>query len=185
MFGDKPDGCVGGHPIQSIETREIHRTRVAAQGPLEPQIEVNIEVTHRQLAQGAINGLAITASRKIRFRDRAPVAAHFENRNHVVGVAFRFEIEDQWRESENTKRGRGEDSAFKARRLAFAKNFSWRAAGVTEIVRNLVKKALNAGGCSQCAQFAQLRRRKSKIARTGCLPAVALAKVGRSCDVRS
>ena len=50
MFGDKPDRLVGSHPLKMVEPRQIHWTRVATQGALESQIEINIEVAHRQLA---------------------------------------------------------------------------------------------------------------------------------------
>src|SRR5262249_3065593 len=65
IFGDEPDRLITRHPIQSIEAREVYRTRVAAECALESQIEINIEVAHRQLAQRAINRFAITAAGKV------------------------------------------------------------------------------------------------------------------------
>ena len=47
MFGDKPNRLVRRHPVEAVEPGEIHRPRVTAERALEPQIEVNIEITHR------------------------------------------------------------------------------------------------------------------------------------------
>src|SRR5438876_7588811 len=96
-----------------IESREVHWARVASQGAFAAQVEVDVKITHGQLAQSAIHRLAITAAGKIGFRHRAPVPAYFENRDDVVGVLFRFQIEDQRRESDDPERGRSENSAFK------------------------------------------------------------------------
>src|SRR5215831_7067624 len=125
MLSDKPNRFFRGHPIQMIKSREVYRTRVAPQRAFAAQVEVNIEITHGQLAQSAIHGLAITASGEIRFRDCAPVPAHLEKRDHVIGVLFRFQIEDQWWETEDTKRGRPEYPAFEARRNSILQNFPW------------------------------------------------------------
>src|SRR5437762_10745930 len=95
-----------------IEAREVHRTRVPPQGAFAAEVEVNVEITHGQLAQAAIHRFAITAAGEIRFRDRAPMPAHFENRDHMIGVLFRFQIEDQRWKSQNAKGSRSENSAF-------------------------------------------------------------------------
>ena len=47
MFSDKPDRFFGCHPIKMVETRQVHRARVATQGALESQIKISIEVAHR------------------------------------------------------------------------------------------------------------------------------------------
>src|SRR6266481_4069055 len=122
MFGDKPHRLFSRHPVQSIETREIYRPRIAAQCPFKSQIEINIEVAHRQFAQRAINGLTITTADEIRFRNRAPMSADFENRDHVIGVLLGFQIKDERRKSENTKRGGGKNGSFETRRAPFMKD---------------------------------------------------------------
>ena len=38
--------------------------------------------------------------------------AHFENRDDVIGVLFRFQIEDQRWKPDYAQRSRGENSAF-------------------------------------------------------------------------
>lgn len=94
MFGNKPDRLVRCHPVPAIEAREIHRPRESAQRAFESQIEIDVEVTHRQFAQRAINRLAITAAAEVRFRDCAPMSTHFKDREDMVGVLFRFQIEN-------------------------------------------------------------------------------------------
>src|SRR5438094_6109022 len=113
VFGDEPDRFFCGHPVQMIEPRKVHRARIPPQCAFAAQVEVDIEITHGQLAQAAVNRFAITAAGEIRFRYRAPVPAHFENRDNMVGVLFRFQIENQGWESQNAERGRSENSAFK------------------------------------------------------------------------
>src|SRR5215510_5903377 len=116
MFGDEPDRFVGGQLVKTIESRQVHRTRIPAQGTFAPQVEINVEITHGQLAQAAIHRLAITAAGEVRFRYRAPVAAHFENRDDVIGVLFRFQIEDQRWKSKDAERSCSKNSSLETRR---------------------------------------------------------------------
>ncbi len=111
VFGDEPDRFFCGHPVEIIKSRQVHRARIPPQCAFAAQVEVNVEVTHRQLAESAIHRLAITAAGKIGFRHRAPMAAHFENRDDVIGVLFRFQIENQWRKPDNAERSSCENSA--------------------------------------------------------------------------
>src|SRR2546423_8631413 len=156
MFGDKPDRLVGSHPIKMVEARKIHRARIATQGALESQIEISIEIAHRQLAERAIDRLAITTTGEVGFRHRAPVAARFENSYDMVGVLFRFEIEDERRKTENAKCGCRKNSAFETRSGVLMQNTFRRTRGVPKIIRQPVQKMLHAGGRFQCAEFAQL-----------------------------
>lgn len=112
MFGHKPDRLLRGHPLLAIKSREVHRARVTPQGAFESEIEVGVKITERQLAQGPMDRLAITASGEIRFGNRAPQTAHFENRDDMIGVVVRFEIEDEGRKSDRAQGGRGEDGSF-------------------------------------------------------------------------
>lgn len=73
------------------------------------------------------------------------MSAQFEDRDHVIGVLFRFEIENQRRKSENAQCRCGKNCTFKTRGGAVMQNSLWRARGVTEIVRNLVEETLDAG----------------------------------------
>ena len=113
MLGDEPDWFFRSHPVKMIESGEIYRTRIAAQRPFAAEVKIDVEVTHRQLAQAAVNRLAVTAAGEIGFRHCPPVPADLENRDNVVGVLFRFQIEDQWRKSENAQSGSAKDSTLK------------------------------------------------------------------------
>src|SRR5207247_7064485 len=114
IFGDEPDRFFRAHPVQIIESRQVHRALIPPQGAFAAQVEVDVEVTHGELAQSTINGFAITAAGKIGFRYRTPVPTDFEYRDDVIGVLFRFQIEDQRRESKDAERGRTENAALKA-----------------------------------------------------------------------
>lgn len=94
VFRDKPNRLVGGFPSCPIESAKIHRPRIAPKRSFEAQIEVDIKVTERQLAQCPVNRLSIPASGKIGFTDRAPESAHLENGEHMIGVVVRFEVEN-------------------------------------------------------------------------------------------
>src|SRR5260370_23151032 len=96
MFGDEPDRVFRRHPVLTIKSSEIHRARRSPQGALAAQIEVDVEITHGQFPQTAINRLAITASSEIRFRHRAPVFANLKNGDDMVRVLLGFQIENQW-----------------------------------------------------------------------------------------
>ncbi len=103
MFGDKPDRFLGCHPIETVEPRQVHWARVATQGALESQIKINIEIAHREFSQAPIDRLAITAAGEVGFRDRAPMSAHFKDREYVFGVLLRFQNQDERRKAEDTK----------------------------------------------------------------------------------
>ena len=138
-----------------VEAGEIHRPRITPERPFAAQIEVSVEITQRQFAQRPINRLAITAAGEVRFRDRAPVPAHFENREHVVGVLVRFQIEDERRKSESAERGRGEDRAFEAMGRFFSQHSPRRPGGAGEMIRHSVEEALDSRRRLQRAQGPQ------------------------------
>ncbi len=73
------------------------------------------------------------------------MSAHFKNRDYMVGVLFRFQIEDERRKTQDAKRGRGKNSAFETRCGPFMQNMSRRTCSVTKIVRQLVQETLHAG----------------------------------------
>ena len=112
MLGDEPDRLIGSHPVQAVEAGEVHWPGVTAQSALESEIEIDVEVTHRQLSQRAVNRLAVSAAGKVGFGDRAPMSAHLKDRDYVVGVLIRFQIKNKRLESEDPERGRRKNSAF-------------------------------------------------------------------------
>ncbi len=111
MFGNEPDWFVRRHPVEMIESGKIYRARITAQRPFTAQIEINIEITHGQFAQGAVNRLAITAAGEVRFRYRAPMPTHFENGYDVIGVLLGFQIENQRWKSKHSERSCRKNSA--------------------------------------------------------------------------
>lgn len=163
MLGDEPDWLVCSHPVEPIEAREVHRAGIAPERAFSAQIEIDIEVAHRELAKRAINRLPITAAGKIRFCYRAPMSAHFENGHDVIGIVLGFQIEDQRRKTENAQGGRGEDSAFETGSGAISQNFFWRAGGVAKVVSQLVEKSLHTGRRLQRTQLSQLRACEPKV----------------------
>src|SRR4051812_37740863 len=111
MFGDEPDWFFCGHPVAIVKSRQVHRTRITSESAFAAQVEVNIKITHRELAQSAVHRFTIAAAGEIGFRHRAPVLAQFENRHDMIGVLFRFQVEDQRRETDYAQRGRGKYSS--------------------------------------------------------------------------
>src|SRR4029453_7820653 len=95
-----------------IESSEVHWAGVPSQRAFATEIEINIEITHGQLTESPIHRLPVTAAGEIGLCHGAPMPAHLENGNDMIGVLFRFQIEDQWWETENAKRSRAKNSAF-------------------------------------------------------------------------
>src|SRR5437764_1200734 len=60
-----PDIFLRCHPLVAIEAGEIYGARVAAQGAFTAQVEINVEVTQSQFAQGAVDRLTVTAPGKV------------------------------------------------------------------------------------------------------------------------
>src|SRR5260370_4275380 len=133
---------------------------------LEAHIEIDIEVAHSELAQAAISRLAITAAGEVRFRDRAPMSPDFENGDHMIGVALGFKIEDERRKSEHPQSGGGKNSTLETRGGAIVQNFTRRACGVTEVVRQFIEKLLNAHRRFQWSQQAPFRSCETEITRS-------------------
>src|SRR3954464_11272021 len=140
IFRDEPDRLFCAHPIAAIEPSEIHRLRKPAEGSFAAQIEIDVEITERQFAQRPINRLAIPAPDEIRFRDRAPMPARFENGEDMIGILVRFEVENERRKSKNPQGGRGEDCAFEAMGGPFAQNEAGRPGRSGKMVWNSVEK---------------------------------------------
>src|SRR5882762_11767418 len=80
----------------------------------------------------------------------------------MIGVLFRFQIQDQRRESHDSQGGRRKNSSFKTRRGAVVQDFLWRPRGITQVVRQFVEKLLNASWRFQSTQLAQLRVRETE-----------------------
>src|SRR5204863_8294439 len=102
IFRDKPNAPFGSHPMAVIESRKVDRLGVTTQGAFAAKIEVDVEVTHGQLAQRAIHRLPVTAATEIGFCHCAPATAHLENREDVIRIVDGFEVPEQRRKSQNS-----------------------------------------------------------------------------------
>src|SRR5271167_5257447 len=80
-----------------IEALHMDGTRIRSQRTVTAQIEINIEITERQLAQSPVDRLAIAASRVIRLGDGAPMAIDLIYGKNMIGIVFGFEVHDEWR----------------------------------------------------------------------------------------
>src|SRR5436189_2547981 len=134
MFGDEPDRFFRRHPVLTIKSSEIHRARISPQGALAAQIEVDVEVTHGQFPQTAINRLPIPAAGEIRFRHRAPMSAQLENGDYMIGVLLCFQIENERWKSEDAERCCSENPAFEARCSSIAQDLLRRSRREAKIV---------------------------------------------------
>ena len=83
----------------------------------------------------------------------------------MIGVLFRFQIENQWWKPDGAQRSRRENSAFETGRRAIVQNFLWRSRGITQVVKQIVEKFLNTGRRFERAQRAQLRWRETRTRR--------------------
>src|SRR6476659_2868984 len=91
-----------------------------------------------------MNRLAVTAPDKVRLCNRAPVSAHFENGEDVIGILVRFQVENERRKTEHAQGRGGEDGALEAVRRFLLPDFSRRPGCPREMIRDLVEKTLDA-----------------------------------------
>src|SRR5438093_124904 len=109
-LGTRAGGAVPGPTLPAnVAAREIHRPRERPQRSLTPEVEVRVEVAHDQLAQRAMDGLAVREAVVVRLSDRAPQAAVLEHSNNVIGVMFGLEVEEERGEPEHAEPCCGED----------------------------------------------------------------------------
>ena len=73
------------------------------------------------------------------------MSAHLKDRDYVIGVLLRLQIEDERRKTKDAKCGRRKNSAFETRCGALAQNTFRRTSGVAKIIRQLIQKTLHAG----------------------------------------
>src|SRR4029453_9146423 len=110
-----------------MQSSQVHRARVSPQRAFATQVEVDIEIAHGKFAQAAVHRLPITAAGEIGLCHSAPMPALLENGNDMIGVLFRFQIEDQWWKTENAKRCGTKNSAFQTGRRVIVQNFLRRS----------------------------------------------------------
>ena len=71
---------VGRHPLGGIDAAHVERRRVAAQRLVAALVRVLVEIGERQLAQRAVDGIAVAQRRAVGLGDRAPGAVAAEER---------------------------------------------------------------------------------------------------------
>ena len=71
--------------------------------------------------------------------------AQFENREDMVGILVRLEIDKERGKSENAQGGGRENRALQAMSCFFAQDFSRRPRRSGKMIRNGVEEPLNAG----------------------------------------
>ena len=89
-----------------------------------------LEIAHPELAEGAVDRLAIAQAGVVGFGQRPPVSVIAKNGQHMIVVAHRLEIQQQGRVAEHAQRGRAEERAFHAMRRAVAQHAARRTAGL-------------------------------------------------------
>src|ERR1035437_6416552 len=85
VFGDCPEVFLRGHPVHGVEAAQVDRPRIVAQRFLAFEVVVMLEVAHRELAEGAVDRLAIAQAGGVGFGQRPPVATGAEDGEHGVG----------------------------------------------------------------------------------------------------
>src|SRR5581483_981166 len=87
----------------------------------------------------------------------------FEDRNHVIGIGFSFQVKDKGRIADRTQGGSGKNSAFEAMRGLLPQNPSWRPGRIGEMVRHIVEKLLDPMWVLEAEQFPKLFRSKAEM----------------------
>ena len=82
VLGDPPEIVRRRHPAgtEPVEAGEVDRQRVGSEGPLPPEVHVAVEVAHHELAETAVDRLAVPEPREVRLGDGAPAAVEPERR---------------------------------------------------------------------------------------------------------
>src|SRR5215813_10166819 len=95
-------------------------------------------------------------SGEVRLADRTPVPAHAVDGEHVIRVLHRFQIEQQGREAEHTKRGGAEDRAFETVSGALPEHAAGRPRGAGQVIRHRIEGTLDADRTAKSAESAEL-----------------------------
>src|ERR1039458_5481873 len=155
VFGHFPDVSVRRHPVNRIEAPQVDGPGVISERLFLAQIEVVLEVRHRQLAQRAVYRLAEAESREVGFRQGAPMPEAAEDGEHVIVVPHGFEVEQQRRLAHHGQSGGGEQGALHAVGGAVPEDAARRAAGGAGrflVVPQVVEESLDFLGRLQAAE---------------------------------
>src|SRR5512146_1078323 len=98
-LGNGPQRLFCRHPLDVVKTAEVDGAAVAAQSALAAIVEVIVEVTHGEFANGSIDRFAVTQARKIGLGDSSPTAVNPVNSENMIGILDGLQVHDQWREA--------------------------------------------------------------------------------------
>ena len=166
-LGDEPDVVFGGHPVEAVEGREADGEGVGAEGALAAEVVIVLEVAESQLAEGAVDGSAETEAGEVGLGEAAPEAALAVEGDDMVVVVDGFEIHEQRGAALDAEGGGGEHCSLHAVALALAEDAGGRPCGVSVLVFEVVKEALDAGGGIEGAEGAEIAGRKAEVSGVG------------------
>src|SRR5947209_13514796 len=76
VLGDGPEIALARHPVQPVEARQVDGSAVTAEGELALEIEVVLEIRHRQFAQCPVDRVTGAQAGEVAGPDRAASAAN-------------------------------------------------------------------------------------------------------------
>ena len=164
VLGDPPEIALGArHPVRpgAIEAREVHRRGVGAQRAVAAQVDVAFEVAQDELTYGAVDRFAVAQAGEVGLGDRAPVATHLVDGQHVVGVLHRLQIEEQRREAEHAQGRRREHRALETVSGARPQDPARRPRRTGVMIGHGVERTLHPVGCAERPQGAKLSSREA------------------------
>jgi len=149
VLGDGPQIDLARHPAEAVEARQVDRSAVTAEGQLALEIEIVLEIRHRQFAERAVDRLTGAQARELAGSDRAPEATAPIDRDDVVLVVNRAQVHDQRWVALDTQGGGREDRPLDAVGGPVAENPPWRPeclAIVLRVVWDVVEELLDLRG---------------------------------------
>lgn len=142
-FRDAPDVLFCGHPVEAIETLQIDRARVGAQGTFAAQVVVVLDIAQGEFAGRAVDRRAKAEAGEVRLGDAAPETLFAIEGQDVIVVVHGFEIHEQGRMAVNAQGGCGKKSSFEAVPFALAQHALRRPGGVGILIGERVYEALD------------------------------------------
>jgi hypothetical protein len=160
---DRPEVLLRCHPADAVEAGQRQRPGVRAEGAVPVPVEVVLEVAHDELADGPVDRSAEAQAGELGRRDRAPETAFAIDREDVIVVVVRLEVDEQRRLPVDPERRRCQERAFGAVRGAVTHHAARRAHGVAvglHVVRQIIEIALHLLGRREATKQACLRARE-------------------------
>ncbi len=153
-------------PELRVDVAQVEHARVLAQGFLAASVGVLVKVAHREFARRPVHRVAVAQRHVVGLRDRAPATAAAKERDHMVVVVYRLEIEEERRLTVNPERARGDQRGFDAMRASLPQDFAHRQHRVAvglEVRRDRVEERLDFLRCVQPLKGAELAAREPEV----------------------